>query len=45
MAEEGQTHKEGCPCPRAGQEDAQMLVGQIWAPKREGEQLTLGKGI
>lgn len=45
VGEKGQTPMEGCQCPREGQEDGQMLLGQVWAPKREGEQLALGKDI
>ena len=37
VGEKGQMPKEGCPCPGAGQEDVQVLLGQVWAPKREGE--------
>lgn len=43
VGEKGQ-HTQG-ECRRMGQEDAQVLLGQVWAPKREGEPLALGKGV
>lgn len=45
VGEKGETAAEGCWCPRVGQEDAQMLLGLVWTPKREAEELTLGKVV
>lgn len=44
VAEKGQMPKEGCPCPKAEQEDALMILQQAVAPKGQEDRLSLGKG-